>query len=65
MIPILEGILQNQGLVRNLFDKFEVDVLIKTLPNDVKTTLIKELGLEPTTTNRTLSNMISEQENIK
>ena len=64
VLSILEGILQNEEIRETLFDKEEVGVFVKTLPQEVKEKLFVEADLPSDTNNQTLINLISEQENI-
>jgi len=64
VLSILEGILQNEEIKETLFDKQEVGVFVKTLPQEVKEKLFVEADLPSDTNNQTLINLISEQENI-
>jgi hypothetical protein len=64
ILPIIEGILQNDELRQALFDKDEIGIFIKTLPQSVKEKLFDEADLPSNTNDITLINLISEQENI-
>ena len=61
VLSILEGILQNEEIRETLFDKEEVGVFVKTLPQEVKEKLFVEADLPSDTNNQTLINLISDE----